>query len=173
MAGPAAGDVVALVWKKPVNAILKPVPLEFRQMLADDLQRVMEIELEVYPFPWTEGIFQDCLRAGYRAIVCCYDAEIIGYGMMSIAAGEAHLLNLCIHPVQQGNGYGRELLEQLLDVAVNSAVGTVFLEVRASNIAAQQLYLRSEFNEIGFRPGYYPGDGGREDALVYARAIIA
>ena len=155
-----------------MNAVLQPSSLLFREMGEADLPKVMEIELEAYPHPWSEGIFSDCLKAGYNGMLICLDDEIIGYAMMSMAAEEAHLLNLCIRPALQGRGYGGALLDEMLDLALAKATKMVFLEVRASNVAARQLYLRYGFNEIGIRPHYYPGTGSREDALVFARELL-
>ena len=91
---------------------------------------------------------------------------------MSIALGEAHLLNLCIHPDQQRQGTGRRLLHRMLRVASERQADTVFLEVRASNTAARALYEDEGFGEIGQRRDYYPADSGREDAIVYAKALL-
>lgn len=155
-----------------MSAVIKQAYLAYRPMQMGDVEHIMKIERSVYRHSWTTGIFRDCLRAGYTAIVAEKDKEIIGYAVLSSAAGEAHLLNICITPEKQGNGYGRQLLTYLIRLAYDKKVGTLFLEVRASNQQAQQLYLSEGFNEIGFRPNYYPLDKGREDALVYAMDLL-
>lgn len=141
-------------------------------MRADDLATVMAIELRAYPFPWTPGIFRDCLRAGYPAWVLQEGTRIIGYGVLSVAAGEAHVLNLCIDPEVQGLGHGRRLLRSLLRIARGHGAARVFLEVRPSNPPAIALYHEEGFNEIGRRPRYYPAMGGREDAIVMAIELV-
>lgn len=143
----------------------------FRPLLEADLQPVMAIEQAAYEFPWSLGNFRDCLRAGYYCPAICLEDDIHGYGIMSEAVGEAHILNLCIDPRHQGAGLGRLLLNQLLDEANRRRVSTVFLEVRASNRPAIGLYESTGFNEVGLRPGYYPARQGREDAIVYALAL--
>jgi ribosomal-protein-alanine N-acetyltransferase len=136
-------------------------------MQQDDLSQVIAIEEAVYPFPWTLGIFQDCLRVGY----CCWlmevDEAVIGYGVVSVVIDESHILNLCIHPDWQGRGLGRKLIQMLLKISRRHGAETAFLEVRESNRAALALYQQMGFTEVGHRRDYYPAvDGGREHALV-------
>ncbi len=150
-----------------MNAQIKDSPLSLRPMRQEDLAGVMAIEQAVYAFPWTPGIFQDCLRVGY----CCWlleaERKVIGYGVMSVVIDESHILNLCIHPDWQGRGLGRKLLQRLLGIARQHGAETAFLEVRESNRSALALYTRLGFVEVGRRRGYYPAEGdGREDALV-------
>jgi [ribosomal protein S18]-alanine N-acetyltransferase len=145
-----------------------PAPGRLRPMREGDLDTVMEIERRAYPFPWTHGIFRDCLQAGYPAWILDHEDRVLGYGVLSIAAGEAHVLNLCIDPVMQGNGHGRRLLRALLKIVRGHGAQHVFLEVRPSNPHAIALYDAEGFNEIGRRPRYYPAKQGREDAIVMA-----
>lgn len=143
-----------------------------RPMFEDDLDAVMEVELRAYPFPWTQGIFQDCLRAGYPGRVLLLDGRISGYGMLSMAADEAHVLNVCVDPRVQSRGHGRQLLRELVRAARQRGAARVFLEVRPSNAPAIALYHSEGFNEIGRRPRYYPTETGREDALVMAMELV-
>lgn len=143
-----------------------------RPMREDDLDAVHAIEIRAYEFPWTVGIFRDCLRADYPAWVLLQDERIIGYFLMSVAAGEAHVLNICIAPSHQGGGHGRHLLRALVHVARGRGAERVFLEVRPSNTGAIALYHSEGFNEIGRRPRYYPARDGREDALVMAIELL-
>ena len=143
-----------------------------RPMREDDLDAVMEIERRAYPFPWTRGIFRDCLRATYPAWVLEDGGVLAGYGLLSIAAGEAHILNLCSAPEARGRGLGRHMLRLLLKQARGRAVQRVFLEVRPSNTGAIALYHAEGFNEIGRRPRYYPAANGREDAIVMALELL-
>jgi len=159
-----------------VSAQANPVedaPATMRPMRVDDLESVLDIELRAYPFPWTRGIFHDCLRAGYPAWVLEQGHAIIGYGMLNIGADEAHVLNVCMAPEVQGHGHGRRLLRSLLKAARNRGAQRVFLEVRPSNTTAIALYDSEGFNEIGRRPRYYPSKGGREDAIVMAKELFA
>lgn len=144
-----------------------------RALTEADLTEVARIEAAAYPFPWTLGIFRDCLRAGYHGWVLARPGAIYGYGMLSVAAGEAHLLNLCVDPVRQGEGHGRRLLARMLDLARWHRCERIFLEVRPSNPVAITLYHDMGFNEIGRRPNYYPAATGREDALVMALELFS
>jgi ribosomal-protein-alanine N-acetyltransferase len=94
--------------------------------------------------------------------------DIIGYGILQVAADEAHLLNLCIDKSAQHQGFARVMLERLLYQAASRNANVVFLEVRPSNPRAIELYQRAGFNQVGLRKGYYDARNGREDALVMA-----
>jgi ribosomal-protein-alanine N-acetyltransferase len=96
----------------------------------------------------------------------------VGYGISTIGAGESHVLNLCVSPNWQGRGYGRVILQKLIDEATRFKADSLFLEVRPSNPNAIKLYRSLGFNEIGMRKDYYPAsNNGREDALVMARVL--
>lgn len=153
-----------------MNAAVTPLA-QLREMTSADLPAVAQIERAAYQFPWSQGIFRDCLLAGYEAIVIEDDGFVVGYGIMSVAAGDAHLLNLCVHPRYQRRGLGQRILGALLARARREEVDQVFLEVRPSNFAALELYRRKGFNEVGVRPNYYQADGGREDAIILALAF--
>lgn len=143
-----------------------------RAMRDIDLPAVMAIEQRAYPFPWTQGVFRDCLLAQHPAWVLVDDGHIVGYAVLSVAADEAHILNLCTAPEMQGRGHGRRLLRALLQLARGRGAQRVFLEVRPSNAPAIALYHDEGFNEIGRRPRYYPARDGREDALVMALELL-
>ncbi len=141
-------------------------------MCQTDIDAVSEIEKRSYVFPWTPGIFRDCLRAGHHCWVLEAGSTVLGYGVLSAAAGEAHILNVCIAPEYQGRGHGRRLLRRLVDLARWHLAHQVFLEVRPSNPRAIELYRDEGFNEIGLRPNYYPAAKGREDAIVMALELL-
>lgn len=154
-----------------MSAVAEIFPVRFRAMVDADLGAIMEVEVRAYSFPWTETIFRDCIRVGYRCRVLEIDGCVEAYGVMSIGGGEAHLLNLCVRPESQGRGLARSMLKHLLDLARSGGAHTIFLEVRPSNGRALKLYRLTEFCEIGVRRGYYPDHKGREDALVMAREL--
>ncbi len=138
----------------------------FRAMTEADLPTIIELERNCYDFPWTEGIFRDCLRAGYYCCVMVSGGEISAYSILSVAAGEAHVLNLCVRRELQGLGLGKLLMSHLFDYARAAQAGWILLEVRKSNRSALTLYQGMGFIEIGLRRGYYPGKDTREDAIV-------
>jgi ribosomal-protein-alanine N-acetyltransferase len=142
---------------------------QIRAMDLDDLDQVMAIELACYDYPWRRSIFQDCLRAGYRCrVLSCHEGDdgVMGYGLVSEAAEEAHLLNVCIHPAARRQGLGELLVTHLMREAMVAGMQRFLLEVRPSNMAGRTLYRKLGFRGIGRRPGYYPAEQGREDALV-------
>lgn len=139
----------------------------FRPMGMADIPAVAGVERASYLFPWSEGVFRDCVRVGYLCRVVESADEIVGYGIMSFGAGEAHILNVCIRNDERGTGLGRRLMNFLLDRAREEYMQEVFLEVRPSNTVAIRLYETLGFVRIGLRKSYYQATGGREDALVY------
>jgi ribosomal-protein-alanine N-acetyltransferase len=154
-----------------MSAVLKPASgpsTQFSPMAEPDLERVLVIERAIYDFPWTRGNFRDSLRAGYSCWTARADGAVVGYAVMMLAAGEAHLLNLSVAAERQRRGHGRALLAHLVAVARGYGARVIFLEVRPSNAAGTRLYGGSGFEQIGVRRGYYPAHGGREDALVFS-----
>ncbi len=135
-------------------------------MAQTDLDQVIAIEEVIYSFPWTRGIFADCLRVGYSCWVVEVGDEIAGYGILSAAAGEAHILNLAVSEDFQKQGHGRYILDKLISIARWHRAEAIFLEVRPSNSSAINLYERAGFAMVGRRPGYYPSTDTREDAII-------
>jgi len=143
----------------------------FREMSVDDIPEIMEIEKAVYTHPWTEGIFKDCMRVGYNCWVYFEQNKLLAYGLVSVAVNEAHILNICVSPQAQGKGLGKRMLHKLMQLAAEQQGNSIFLEVRDSNVIAQNLYDQEGFNRIGLRKNYYPAEDGREDALVFAKEL--
>ena len=140
-------------------------------MAVTDLKQVIAVEKKAYPYPWTLGIFRDCLRVGYNAWVMTLDNEVIGYGIVMLLPGEAHILNVCVDPDYQRRGLGRHLLHHLIKTMNQTDVDMVLLEVRRTNAHAQKLYQSEGFHELGVRKDYYPADGDREDAIILAKYL--
>jgi len=154
-----------------IRALAEP-PVTIRDMAHDDLAMVSDIERRSYEFPWSHGVFRDCLLAGYRSSVLIRDDRVAGYGILSIAAGEAHILNLCVNPEFRSMGYGEQLLDRMLAQARSASVREVFLEVRPSNKMALALYRKRGFFQVANRPAYYQSHQGREDAAVLAKKLV-
>lgn len=153
-----------------MSAVVDPRPL-VRSMGERDIEGVVGIERAAYDFPWNANIFAECMKAGYVCRVCVSGVDLVGYGIMSMGAGESHIMNLCVHPDESGNGYGSLLMEDMLSIARRSGVRITFLEVRTSNRRAHSLYQYLGFNEVGVRKNYYPAKKGREDAYVLAKTM--
>jgi ribosomal-protein-alanine N-acetyltransferase len=145
--------------------------VKIRPMRHEDLPHVSDIERRSYAFPWSHGVFRDCLLAGYQCIVLERDGDVSGYGILSVAAGEAHILNLCVEPAWRSHGYGEQLLDEILFRARTSSVREIFLEVRPSNENALALYKKKGFYQVANRPAYYQATEGREDAAVLAKKL--
>ncbi len=137
-----------------------------RPMHLSDLDQVARVEQEVYEFPWTRGNFGDSLSSGYNCWVYELHGDIIAYGVLLVAAGEAHLLNLSVARDWQRRGVGRSLLGHFIRVARQCGAREMLLEVRPSNESARRLYAAAGFAQLGVRPHYYPAVGGREPAIV-------
>lgn len=137
-----------------------------RTAIEADLPAMLALEQRAYPNPWTEDVFRTCFKAAYSGLSLRQDERLIGYAWLSVAAGEAHVLNITVDPDRRNQGHGWRLFRRLMDLARWHRVECVFLEVRVSNASALTLYRRYGFEEIGRRKGYYPAVGGREDALV-------
>ncbi|MGY4830956.1 ribosomal protein S18-alanine N-acetyltransferase [Sphaerotilaceae bacterium SBD11-9] len=146
-------------------------------MTTQQLDAVLEIELQAYPFPWTRGNFIDSLAAGYPAQVL-YGAqgELLGYFIAMEGVDELHLLNITVAPAAQGQGHARFLLDELRALGRSKHAQQIWLEVRESNARARAIYEHCGFKHIGLRRGYYPASrsthaSGREDAVVMSLAL--
>ncbi|MCU0734341.1 MAG: ribosomal protein S18-alanine N-acetyltransferase [Methylotetracoccus sp.] len=152
-------------------SLIEQAEFGFRPMRRSDLSVISRIEESAYEFPWEPIAFRDCLSVGYNCWVGEKAGRILSYGIVTVGAGESHILNLCVAPEVQGSGYGRRTLEKLMEVAKGYRAEMVMLEVRPTNKTAIRLYRKMGFNEIGTRKDYYPAKNGREDALVLARML--
>lgn len=152
-------------------APVREIPAIIRPMVHGDLGQVSDVERRSYEFPWSHGVFRDCLLAGYHCIVVERDGRVVGYAILSVAASEAHILNLCVHPTFRKHGYGERLLASLIEHSRKAEVREMFLEVRPSNTAAIALYRKKGFRHIANRPSYYQASIGREDASVLTKTL--
>jgi ribosomal-protein-alanine N-acetyltransferase len=150
---------------------IRETPVQIRTMVRDDLPLISDIERRSYDFPWNHGVFRDCLLAGYCCIVIERGDLVVGYGILSIAAGEAHILNLCVDPDYRQLDYGKRLLDEIMMRARQAEVAEMFLEVRPSNEHAIALYQKIGFRQVACRPAYYQAREGREDAAVLSKVL--
>ncbi len=150
---------------------IRETPVHIRTMARDDLPLISDIERRSYDFPWNHGVFRDCLLAGYCCIVIQRGDLVVGYGVLSIAAGEAHILNLCVDPDYRQLDYGKRLLDEIMMRARQAEVAEMFLEVRPSNEHAIALYQKMGFRQVACRSAYYQAREGREDAAVLSKVL--
>lgn len=154
-----------------MSACLEPSVVVTRALATADLEKVIRIEKASYPFPWTRGIFSDCLRVGYSCWAMDYGDEFVGYSILTFGPEETHLLNICIDPDYRRMGLGLQLLNWSIEKAHEAKSKIIFLEVRPSNRRAIDIYQRRGFQQIGQRPKYYPTREGREDACLMAMQL--
>lgn len=157
----------------PVKPIPRPA-IEWRPLREGDLAYVAALEAQIHAAPWTIGNFRDSLAAGYSACIGQSESRILVYGVLTLAPGEAQLLNLSVVPDARRRGLGRALLRRFIDDARRLGAAQLFLEVRSSNIAAIGLYETEGFMRVARRDAYYPAatpEAPREDALVMRRAL--
>lgn len=143
-----------------------PQAVEIRPMLLSDVESIILIEREIFLFPWSPGNFADSIRTGYACHVLQQADTLMGYGIMMMSPEEGHILTLGIAADYQKKGWGRKLLQFLIQSAREQNAKSVFLDVRESNRGAAQLYQQMGFQHIATRKGYYPAMCGREDAFV-------
>ena len=158
-----------------MNPVSSPDEYRLREMTAQDLPEVMRIERVSHPIPWSEKIFTDCLKVGYLTLVVEAGQKLYGFVIFSSAAGESHILNICVDPDSRRNGVASVLMEQAVATAMLQGATTMFLEARVSNTGAITLYEKLGFIETGRRRNYYNvpgGDNRREDAVLMAKALL-
>jgi len=149
-----------------MSAVFKSVEAGFEPMTEARLDQVVAIERRAYTHPWTRGNFSDSLKSGYQAQLLTAGDATLGYYVAMQGVDEVHLLNITVDPQWQGQGWGRVMLDALALWGRAHNAQWLWLEVRNSNLRAQQVYLRYGFRRVGERRNYYPADGGREDAIV-------
>jgi [ribosomal protein S18]-alanine N-acetyltransferase len=154
-----------------MSAVLQLDTIEIRPMREQDIDQVLVIERQSYDFPWSSGIFSDCLRVGYCCWVLDAGRDLAGYGIMSVAIEESHILNVCVAPAARRQGHARGLMGHLMKTATVHGASIAYLEVRPSNEAALELYSDLGFRHVGTRRAYYPAHHGREDAYVLSISL--
>ncbi len=132
----------------------------------DDAAAMAAVANVAMPYPWSKQLFRDCFAAHYSGWVLTLDEQLRGFCIIKVVEDEAELLNICVDPVSQGMGFGRELLQIALKHVADAAVEVMYLEVRISNNTAIKLYKSLGFKQVGIRKNYYATDEGREDAVI-------
>lgn len=150
-----------------MSAVFKPIEAGFEPLTEAGVDRVLAVEGQAYGHPWTRGNFLDSIRSGYQAQMLLSGEHVLGYFVAMKGVDEVHLLNLTVAPGSQGQGWGRVMLDALALWSRGQGAEWLWLEVRASNLRAQQIYAQHGFRRVGERKAYYPDDHGkREDAVV-------
>ena len=146
--------------------------MTLRKLYKADLQQLIQLEETTQAVPWSDEAFRHCLDAGYQVWGVEIDSKLIGFIIISVKAGESHIMNICVDPHHQRQGYGLQLLEHGLKEARAGHADIAILEVRQTNTKAIRLYKKLGFIQIGVRKDYYPVPTGREDALMFAKDLV-
>ena len=145
-------------------------PLSLRPMTSSDVPEVARIETTAFSTPWSEGTFRSLLdRSGVELWVAEWEDQLAAYAILWKVLDEGELANIAVRRDLQGRGIGSGLLSRMLEVAEDSGVRSLYLEVRESNGRAREMYARRGFHEIGVRKGYY--EGPHEDARVLKKSL--
>jgi ribosomal-protein-alanine N-acetyltransferase len=157
-----------------VNSIEKANLPYLRLMELRDLSEVMRIEKASFRLPWSQRFFLEELKvvASHTWVACVSkdeNEEIVGYVCCRFLAGEANILNIAVAPMWRRAGIGRMLLRKIVEEAQRCVCDHVFLEVRKSNTAAQNLYRSEGFETKGIRKKYYSDNG--EDAFIMVLSL--
>ncbi|MFW0699479.1 ribosomal protein S18-alanine N-acetyltransferase [Pantoea sp. R13S299] len=134
----------------------------------DDLAQAFAIECRSHAFPWSEKTFASNQGERFINLRLDVDGQMVAFAITQVVLDEASLFNIAVDPAFQRRGFGRQLLQHLIDELIKRDVLTLWLEVRASNLPAIALYEQLGFNQVSRRPNYYPTASGREDAILMA-----
>lgn len=145
--------------------------MKIRKLREDDLGALLAIETATQAAPWTDKVFKECFQAKYPGWVIEHDDMVVCFTLISMNIDECHLLNLCVHPRYQRQGFGEQMLSHAVQSAKDLGAVMIYLEVRETNTRAIALYKKHRFTHIGTRKDYYTGIVEREDALVFARDL--
>lgn len=143
-----------------------------RSLTKSDLGQILAIEESVQAVPWSEETFRVCFQAGYIGWVIDLNKEVIGFIIVSERSTECHILNVCVARPYQHKGFGRQLLEYVIQTAAEKGIAIAYLEVRRSNSKAISLYEKMDFYLVGERKDYYPAHSGKEDALIFVKDLL-
>jgi ribosomal-protein-alanine N-acetyltransferase len=138
----------------------------FIPMSIKDLNKIYDLELESYSFPWTKEILRDCILYKYDSFTVFFNENLVGYVIAKITYPETHILNLTVKKTFRKKGIGKALIELIASESRLRNSENIILEVRVDNIKAQSLYKKLNFEIIGTRKDYYESVNGREDAYV-------
>jgi len=143
-------------------------------MTEASLDAVLAIEQLAHAHPWVRLNFSDCLIHGYLAQLLLAGDRLLGYLIAMKGFEEVHLLNITVAPAYQRQGWAQVMLEALALWSRGQGAAWLWLEARASNSRALQVYQAHGFRQVGRRKQYYPASHGRrEDALVLSCRLKA
>ena len=144
----------------------KPAKLKVRKLNINDLDDIMEIELNSFPYPWSSDSYrkelEENLFARYYGVV--FEERLIAFMGYWAIVDESHVSNIAVHPLFRRQGVGEYLLRHVMVYSLREGCLRMTLEVRKSNLNAQHLYEKLGFRSYGIRPRYYSNND--EDAVI-------
>ncbi len=147
------------------------ISLDYQKLRSDHIPLVMPLELEAYPDPWTQGMFQQETNNGASHFYVVFaNDQILGYGGFWFVLDEAHITKVTIASPFRGQGYGRTLMAFLIERVIDLDGAEIRLEVREGNTAARHLYESLGFESVGLRKGYYARTN--ETAVVMKKSLF-
>jgi ribosomal-protein-alanine N-acetyltransferase len=140
--------------------------LSIRKMTVDDVSTVVDLDQKSFSLPWPERSFRFELtdNPASRCWVAELDGKVVGMIVVWLIVEEAHVATLATHPDYRRQGIGRRLLAHALRYLIDDGARSSFLEVRESNIAAQEMYRKFGYEATGRRRRYYRDND--EDAIL-------
>lgn len=160
-----ATRVLETVDRPDVGRALSPVAgsARVRPMRRADVAAVQAIERAAFSTPWTAATFANLLRWTDRCEALVLEVEVpdhdgpvlAGYAVLRFVEEEGELVNIAIRADLRGHGLGSILLDAVIEAALRRGLRHLFLEVRRSNLVAQQMYEARGFQSVGIRKGYY------------------
>jgi [ribosomal protein S18]-alanine N-acetyltransferase len=138
----------------------------YRKMTLEDVEAVYKIELATFPTPWTLDSFYYEMNENQFShyLIAEENGEIIGFCGMWLVIDAAQITNVAVVEEARGRGIGEALMREAIRVAQEASMDVMSLEVRVTNVVAQNLYRKLGFQDGGIRKGYYTDN--LEDALV-------
>lgn len=147
------------------------IGIRLRPMQARDLPAIFRLEEASQAYPWPHWFFRHNLRRHASCWVLYSNRKIIGFAILAVRKGRAHIMNMCVDAAWRRHGLGRQLLLRLLSIARKRHATVAWLEVRASNRPARRLYRQLGFHETGIHENYYLARNGHENAIIMVRQL--
>lgn len=146
--------------------------LTIEMMTSKDIDGVFEVEKNCFEHHWSKESFKkELINENARYLVAKLDRKIVGYVGIWLILDEGHITNVAVHNDYRGQKIGDKLVQSLVNLCKENNINSMTLEVRVSNIVAQNLYKKYGFKLAGIRKEYYSDN--KEDAMIMWNDIKA
>lgn len=140
--------------------------ITIRDAIKSDLAKLVQIDAQCNPFPWSLAQFMSSLHSDQKLWVVEKAQQVIAYLIWQNSFDEAEIYHFAVDEHHRRQKVGQSLIEKMFEVCREMNIHTIFLEVRLSNLGAQAFYKENNFRQIAVRPNYYNTPTGLEDALI-------